>query len=409
MGTHGGELASQAAGFKLIDLLATYGDEINGNLYVFPVIFPEATANNVRIFNMTNLNTVADKNGSISNNLVKFAKSVNASGLGDFHCTRHSDSDVGITCVMCSLKPTYESYLIAEFVANETGYYLDKYQEAGVPYAGAIEDFCNIMGIPAITSESLTNHKAIEYGAPEKSFNMMRAFLKYFGYDINGMIDIPFTGTTVSVKFESPYNYNSSNKSIEVIEGATITAQSASFVINYDGKYSATLMDSKGRAISGKSLTFVLNGKEIGSATTNAEGIATVKITSKTLKTAKAGKWNLVVVFAGKNYKSASKTAKITISKEKVKMVAKAKSFKKSLKTKKYSVTLKDSKNKAMKSIKVTLKVKGKTYSAKTNKKGAATFKITKLTKKGKYTATVTYKGSSYYNKLTKKVKITIR
>ena len=62
-----------------------------------------------------------------------------------------------------------------------------------------------------------------------------------------------------------------------------------------------------------------------------------------------------------------------------------------------------------MKKTKVALKVNGKTYSAKTNSKGKATFKITKLAKKGKFTAAVTYKGSSYYSKLTKKVKIIVK
>ena len=62
-----------------------------------------------------------------------------------------------------------------------------------------------------------------------------------------------------------------------------------------------------------------------------------------------------------------------------------------------------------MKKVKVYLKVKGKTYAAKTNSKGKATFKITKLTKKGKHTAVVTYKGNAYYNKVAKKVKIKIR
>ena len=61
-----------------------------------------------------------------------------------------------------------------------------------------------------------------------------------------------------------------------------------------------------------------------------------------------------------------------------------------------------------MKSVKVTLNVKGKTYSAKTNAKGQATFKITKLTKKGKFTATVKFAGSKYYNAKTVKAKITI-
>ena len=71
VGAHGGELASQAAGFKLINLLASYGGEIDGTIYIFPIIFPQATANNTRIYNGTNLNLVAAQNGSISNSKLK--------------------------------------------------------------------------------------------------------------------------------------------------------------------------------------------------------------------------------------------------------------------------------------------------------------------------------------------------
>ena len=62
-----------------------------------------------------------------------------------------------------------------------------------------------------------------------------------------------------------------------------------------------------------------------------------------------------------------------------------------------------------MAKVKLTLKVKGKTYKAKTNAKGKATFKIKNLKKKGKYKATVRFKGNTYYNKVTKKVKITVK
>ena len=92
-----------------------------------------------------------------------------------------------------------------------------------------------------------------------------------------------------------------------------------------------------------------------------------------------------------------------------VKLTAKNKSFKKTTKIKKYTVTLKNEKGTAIKNAKLTLKVKGKTYKAKTNKKGKATFKITKLTKKGKYTATVKYAGSKTYKSAEKKVKLTIK
>ena len=113
------------------------------------------------------------------------------------------------------------------------------------------------------------------------------------------------------------------------------------------------------------------------------------------------------VYFLGdEKYKECSKFFKIIIKKATPKLTASAKTFKKSLKTKKYTVTLKTNQNKVMKNTKLTLKVNKKTYTAKTNAKGQATFKITKLTKKGTFKATITYKGSAYYNKITKNINI---
>ena len=188
-----------------------------------------------------------------------------------------------------------------------------------------------------------------------------------------------------------------------------ITAKNAAYIINYGGKYSAILKDSDGNAVAGEKVTFTFNGKVIGSASTNAAGVASISLTAGTLKSAKAGKKNMAVTLTSDNYNATAKTVKITINKEKTKIAAKNKKFKKSIKTKKYTITLKNSKGKALKKVKVTLKVKGKTYTAKTNSKGKATFKIKKLTKKGKYKATVTYKGDNCYNKVSKKVIITIK
>ena len=66
---------------------------------------------------------------------------------------------------------------------------------------------------------------------------------------------------------------------------------------------------------------------------------------------------------------------------------------------------LKNSKNKAMKGVKVYIKVNGKKYAAKTNSRGKATFKIKKLTKKGNFKAKITFKGNAYYKKVSKKGK----
>ena len=94
--------------------------------------------------------------------------------------------------------------------------------------------------------------------------------------------------------------------------------------------------------------------------------------------------------------------------KKATKITAKNKSFKAKTKTKKYTVTLKNGK-KAVKGVKLTLKVKGRTYKAKTNKKGKATFKIRNLRKKGKYTASIRFAGNKTYKKSTKKIRITVK
>ena len=142
-----------------------------------------------------------------------------------------------------------------------------------------------------------------------------------------------------------------------------------------------------------------------------------VKISGKISKslTAKKGIAKFMVTQAPGTYKikitalGKSVTKTITVQKATPKLTAKAKAFKKKVKTKKYTVTLKTNQNKVMKNTKLTLKVNGKTYSATTNAKGQATFKITKLTKKGKFTATIKYAGSKYYNAKTVTAKITVK
>ena len=192
-------------------------------------------------------------------------------------------------------------------------------------------------------------------------------------------------------------------------QGAAISAKNKAYIINYGGKYSIILKDAKGKAIAGKKVSFKLNGKNIGSAKTNAKGVATISLTAKILKAQKAGTKKLVIKFADSNYNTVSKTVKITINKEKTKIVAKNKVFKKAKKVKKYTITLKNSKNKAVKKVLVTLKVKGKLYKAKTNSKGKATFSLKKLTKTGKFTAAIRFKGNTLYKPTLKKVKITVK
>ena len=184
-----------------------------------------------------------------------------------------------------------------------------------------------------------------------------------------------------------------------------ITASSVTKVYNKNKNFVATLKDANGKAISSVKVTIKLNGNTY-TKTTNSKGQVSLAIPNLVPKT-----YKVTVKFAGNDkYKASSlTTAKVKVKKATVKLTAKKKTFKAKKKTKKYTVTLKNNKGKAMKKVKLTLKVNKKTYKAKTNKKGKATFKITKLNKKGKFTAKITYKGNKYYNKLTKKVKITVK
>ena len=166
-----------------------------------------------------------------------------------------------------------------------------------------------------------------------------------------------------------------------------------------------TLKDANGNVLANKMVTVNFIGKTY-TKVTDANGQIIFKLSATLLPKT----YLTTITFAGdETLINSSVATKVVVKKATVKMAASAKTFKKSLKTKKYSITLKNNLGKVMKNTKVTLKIKGKTFSAYTNSKGVATFKITKLTKKGKYTSYVKYAGSKYYNALNKKVVITLK
>lgn len=188
-----------------------------------------------------------------------------------------------------------------------------------------------------------------------------------------------------------------------------ISAKDVNVVYQNNGKVTVTLYDNndgKGKnPIVNAEVVITLNGKTY-KATTNSKGIATVTIAAKLVPK----KYTATVSYAGTNITVGDKeTFKFTVKKATPKLTAKKKTFKAKTKVKKYTIVLKDNKNKAMKKVKVYLKVKGKTYTAKTNSKGKATFKIKNLKKKGTYKAKVTFKATKYFNKVTKTAKIKVK
>ena len=160
--------------------------------------------------------------------------------------------------------------------------------------------------------------------------------------------------------------------------------------------FKATITEGN-TTVAQKTVIFTINNKDYVTST-NDNGVATLKI-------------NLVAgtYFIYTEYNNVIQKNKIVIKKAASKLAASAKTYKAKTKTKKFTITLKNNKNKVIKNAKVTLKVNGKTYKATTNSKGQATFKITKLTKVGKHTATVKFAGNGYYKASSKSVKITVK
>ena len=164
---------------------------------------------------------------------------------------------------------------------------------------------------------------------------------------------------------------------------------------------SITLKDANGNAIANKVITYSVNGVT-KTATTNANGVA--KITVNRV----AGTYYYALCFLGDDdYKASFKTVKVTVKKQAVKATF-AKATLKVKKVKNVKFTLKDSKGKAIKGKKITIKVNGKTFSAKTNSKGVATIKV-KVSKKGKFTATAKFAGDNTYKAISKKAYFTVK
>ena len=166
--------------------------------------------------------------------------------------------------------------------------------------------------------------------------------------------------------------------------------------------YKFTLKDASGKALAGKSVSISFNGK-IYTATSASSGVV-----SFTLPAAAAGKYAVTMAFTGDStYKGSVATSTISIVKQATKLTVAKKTFKKSA-TKKVTAVLKDNTGKVLKGKKVTMKVNGKTYTAKTNSKGVATFKV-KLTKKGTFKATTKFAGDAYYTAKTTSSKIIVK
>ena len=168
--------------------------------------------------------------------------------------------------------------------------------------------------------------------------------------------------------------------------------------------YKITLKDASGKVLANKKVKITFNGKTY-TKTTNSKGLIKFKLSAT-----KVGNKKLTMKFAGdENYTAVTSTATIKITKEATKLTVPAASFNVNTKTKVVKVTLKDSKNKGVGGAKITLRVNGVNYVAKTISSGVAAVKITKLTKVGSFTASVKFAGNNYYKAASKSIKIAVK
>ena len=255
----------------------------------------------------------------------------------------------------------------------------------------------NTTGTTEISFTDAIGIEATVVGQPDAAVNVNNNTITVSGLEPGSYI--------LSVKTVTDEEHDSVTKEAKITVNKIKTQLSASTVTttyNANKNLVVTLKDAKGNPLSGVEVIVNLNGvkkyktDDKGQIKVPTKGLAPKAYTAK-------------ITFNGnEKYNQATKSVKITVKKATPKVTAKAKIFKQSIKTKKYTVTLKNNQNKVMKNTKLTLKVNGKTYSATTNAKGQATFKITKLIKKGKFTATIKYAGSKYYNAKTVTAKITV-
>ena len=184
---------------------------------------------------------------------------------------------------------------------------------------------------------------------------------------------------------------------------SSITADAVSTIYTVDKFLVISLKDSNGNPISGADLSVNLRG--IKNYTTNENGQVLINVAQLYPKT-----YNAVITYVGSdNFNGSTGSANVTVNKITSSIIAKSATFKLTQNIKKYTVSLKYFGDKLLANKKVVLSFNGKTYAVKTNNKGQGVFKIYKHLKKGVYNAVITVPENSYYNKVIKKVKITVK
>ena len=223
------------------------------------------------------------------------------------------------------------------------------------------------------------------------------------GYNLFVDLDFGEYVAVVSV-YDSNYNVDPVNVSINIKKSTSIYVVSVSSTYNVNNPLIINLHDSDGIILENTPVSITVNGVT-KTFKTNSKGQILYSTKSLSPKI-----YSVSVKYLGDNkYVKSSASSKITVKKAKPIFIAPNRVFKVKTKIKSYYLTFKNIVYQVMKNVKLTLRVGGKTYAVKTNSKGQATFKITNLNRKGIFSAALKFAGNSYYTALSKTVKITVK
>ena len=340
-------------------------------------------------------NTVNDE--SVIFYHLKIVTSLSIDPTGDIVLKRNNFTDVP---KINKLKLEFESIKVNDTTGDITIPKAKSSTYMSIVYAkaGRVVVELNDMSGQAIVGEKISY--TINHG------NTQSAVTDVYGHiyinELEGIIDLDLTYAGSDKYYRTTLGSDLQMGDAQTQTSIQASALSVNAINAKSTKYTFTLKDSAGKAIEGKSVSIAFNGK-IYTGTSDNNGVVSFSI-----PTATAGKYAVTLAFTGDSaYKGSVAVSTIKIVKQATKLTVAKKTFKKSA-TKKVTAVLKDSKGKVLKNKKVTLKVNGKTYTAKTNSKGVATFTL-KLTKKGTFTATTKFAGDSYYTAKTTTSKIVIK
>ncbi|WP_405296269.1 Ig-like domain repeat protein, partial [Methanobrevibacter sp.] len=207
----------------------------------------------------------------------------------------------------------------------------------------------------------------------------------------------------VNVRFSGDKNLNPASHSYVFAfksKADIIESNPISMIYGESRFIDVKLLDCKGNALSDSKIYYSIVGRNtyFGNIKTDSNGLCRIAFSGP------SGTYSVKLTSDNNGYREYS----ITVYKATPTLKAGKKTFKAYKKTKKYKATLMF--NGVVLSNKfITLKVKGKTYTAKTNSWGKATFKIKKLKKRGSFKATVSFAGDDNLNQVSKKVKIKVK